>query len=194
MLGPAGLGERRSQEASTYPTAREALEPHDSGGAGHAREPRGAGHAGDASVSFDSFDVARSPRQPRDSRQPRDAWHSGKACRKRGVTCWGPYSAPQPPGTAPAPRADLRCREGCKAWMWAQGHPCCALRQIGARQAGDPRPPAPRLGGVSPFRPRYPFSPMGPSSPFSPLMSFIPGRMMGGGPGGPGSPRLPGRE
>lgn len=46
----------------------------------------------------------------------------------------------------------------------------------------------------SPFRPRYPFNPIGPSSPFSPLMSFIPGRMMGGGPGGPGSPRLPARE
>lgn len=49
-------------------------------------------------------------------------------------------------------------------------------------------------GRCSPFRPRYPFSPMGPSSPFSPLMSFIPGWMMGGGPGGPGSPRLPAGE
>lgn len=63
----------------------------------------------------------------------------------------------------------------------------------GEEALGDRRP-----GGqavvASPFTPRYPFSPIGPSSPFSPLMSFIPGRMMGGGPGGPGSPRLPEKE
>lgn len=65
--------------ALVTPTAREALEPHDSGGAGHAGEPRGAGHTGDSSVSFDSFDLAGSPGQPWDSRQPRDTWHSRKA-------------------------------------------------------------------------------------------------------------------